>query len=112
VCGCAGFVEAAAGGSTPNAIIADYTDIHGERLRREQFIDIGQAERNRVEAKIAKQVADELMKRIARTPVEFEQAIERGYLLAQKMSWDAVAGQFVVPGIKRAVERIQRPKVL
>ncbi len=33
VCGCAGFVEKAAGGDTPNVIVADYTDLGQKGLR-------------------------------------------------------------------------------
>lgn len=102
ICGCAGFVERAAGGPTPNAIVADYTDIGEEGLRPEQLLNIGQAERDRVEDKVAHQVAAELIKRLPRSPREFEEGIERGYALAQKMSWDAVAREFVIPGIQRA----------
>jgi hypothetical protein len=42
------------------------------------------------------------MDRLPRTPAEFEHFIERGYDLAQKMSWDAVAREYVLPGIQRA----------
>ena len=102
ICGCAGFVERAAGGPTPNAIVADYTDIGEQGLRPEQLLNIGQPERDRVEDKVAQAVAAELMKRLPRTQKEFEQSLERGYALAQKMSWDAVAREFVIPGIQRA----------
>ena len=47
-------------------------------------------------------VATELFSRLPRTPEQFEQFIERGYNLAQQMSWDAVAREYVVPGIQRA----------
>ncbi|HZK82355.1 MAG TPA: hypothetical protein VFC46_14840, partial [Humisphaera sp.] len=108
ICGCAGFVELAAGGPTPNAVIADYTDIRGLGLRPEQLINIGQSERDRVEDRVAKVVAEQLIKRLPRTPRECEQAIDRGYALAQKMSWDAVATQFVIPGIQRACQSKRR----
>ncbi|HZL36522.1 MAG TPA: hypothetical protein VFC78_14480 [Tepidisphaeraceae bacterium] len=102
VCGCAGFVEKAAGGTTLNAISADYTDIGEQGLRPEQLLGIGQAERDRVEDRVARSVADALIERLPRTPKEFEQFIDRGYALAQKMSWDVVAREYVLPGIGRA----------
>ncbi|HWE01174.1 MAG TPA: hypothetical protein VG326_02100 [Tepidisphaeraceae bacterium] len=102
VCGCAGFVERAAGGTTPNAIVADYTDIRGLGLRPGELLDIGQSERDRVEDHVAQRVADALINRLARTPAEFERAIDRGYALASKMNWDTVATQFIIPGIQRA----------
>ncbi|MDB5300061.1 MAG: hypothetical protein JWO87_1724, partial [Phycisphaerales bacterium] len=104
VCGCAGFVEHAAGGATPNVIVADYTDLPEKGLRPEQLLAIGQPERDQIEHTVAAMVANELMARLPRTPAEFEQFIERGYELAQKMSWDAVAREYVLPGIQRATK--------
>jgi hypothetical protein len=102
-CGCAGFVAHATGGKpTPNVIVADYTDLPQKGLRPEQLLAIGQPERDKIEDTVAAQVAAELMDRLPRTPAEFEQFIERGYDLAQKMSWDAVAREYVLPGIQRA----------
>ncbi len=101
VCGCAGFAQRAADGATPNAIVADFTDIGEEGLRVEQLLNISQSDRERVEDKVARAVGQELLKRLPRTPQEFEASIERGYSLAQKMTWDTVARQFIIPGIQR-----------
>ena len=102
VCGCCGFVDKAAGGQTPNVIVADYTDLPEKGLRPEQLLAIGQPQRDQIENTVAQMVASELMTRLPRTPAEFEQAIERGHALAEKMSWDTVARDYVVPGILRA----------
>jgi hypothetical protein len=102
ICGCAGFVEKAAGGSTPNIIVADYTDLPEKGLRPEQLMSIGKPQRDAIEVTMAARVANELMARLPRTPAEFESSIERGYELARKMSWDVVARDYVVPGIQRA----------
>ena len=102
VCGCAGFVEKAANGLTPNVIVADYTELPSKSLRPEQLLAIGQAERDRIENIVAARVAKDLLERLPRSPKEFEQYIERGYALAQKMSWDVVARDYVLPGILRA----------
>lgn len=114
VCGCAGFVERAAEkitGSplTPNVIVADYTELPDRSLRPEQLMDIGQPQRDEIEHAVAEKVARELIQRLPRTPEEFEQSIERGYALAQHMSWDVVARDYVVPGIQRA-SKAQRLK--
>ena len=109
VCGCAGFVEKAAGGRTPNAINVDYTDLPEKGLRPEQLLSIGQPQRDQIEDTVAEMVAQDLMGRLPRTPEEFEQYIERGYELARQMSWDAVARDYVIPGIQRA-SRAQRLK--
>jgi len=105
VCGCAGFVDKANGGKpTPNVIIADYTDLPQKGLRPEQLLAIGQAQRDEIEHTVAEMVARELIERLPRTPAEFEQFIERGYALAQHMSWDVVAKDYVLPGIQRAAK--------
>jgi hypothetical protein len=110
VCGCDGFVDKANGGQpTPNVIIADYTDLGDKSLRPEQLLAIGQPERDRVEHMVAEKVAHELIERLPRTPAELEQFIERGHALAEKMSWEVVAQDYVLPGIERAV-RAQRLK--
>jgi len=104
-CGCAGFVAHATGGkSSPNVIVADYTDLPQKSLRPEQLMSLGKAERDQIENTVAAAVAMELIERLPRTPAEFEQFIARGYALAQKMSWDIVARDYVLPGIARAAK--------
>ncbi len=83
-------------------IVADYTDLPDKALRPEQLMNIGQAERDQIEHVVAEKVAAELFERLPRNPAEFEKYIERGFALANKMSWDAVAREYVVPGIQRA----------
>jgi hypothetical protein len=104
VCGCAGFVEKVSGGSTPNVIIADYTDLPEQGLRPEQLLAIGQTQRDQIEDRVAEMVANELIQRLPRTPEEFQQFIDRGHALAENMSWDAVARDYIVPGIMRATK--------
>jgi hypothetical protein len=108
VCGCAGFVNhAMEGRPTPNVIVADYTELPRHDLRPEQLMSIGQPQRDEIEHRVARRVAEELIQRLPRSPQEFEQFIERGYELASKMSWDVVARDYVLPGLQRAV-RAQR----
>jgi hypothetical protein len=102
ICGCAGFVEKAAGGATPNAIVADYTELADPNIRPEKLMNINQTQRDQIEDTIAAKVAAELVSRLPRTPAEFQHFIDRGYALAQKMSWEVVAQDYVVPGIQRA----------
>jgi hypothetical protein len=103
ICGCAGFADKAAGQRpTPNVIVADYTDLPNKGLRPDQLMAIGQPQRDEIEHQVAGMVANELMQRLPRTPNEFEQFIDRGHGLATQMSWDAVARDYVLPGIQRA----------
>lgn len=105
VCGCAGFVNKAAGGKpSPNVVVADYTELLRKDLRPEQLMSIGQPQRDEIEHQVAEQVAMEIVDRLPRTPQEFDQFLQRGYELAQHMSWDAVARDYVLPGIHRAAK--------
>jgi hypothetical protein len=103
ICGCAGFVDKVTGGEpTPNVIVADYTDLGEENLRPEQLLNIGKHQRESIEDRVAAKVAQELIHRLPKTPGEFQAFLDRGYELAQGMSWDAVAEGYIVPGIERA----------
>jgi hypothetical protein len=105
VCGCAGFVDKANNGKpTPNVIIADYTDLPHKGLRPEQLLSIGQAQRDEIEHTVAELVARELYERLPRSPAELEKSIDRGFALAEQMSWDVVARDYVLPGIHRAAK--------
>ena len=105
VCGCAGFVERAAGEQgTPNVVEVDYTDLPRKDIRPEQILSIGLHQRDEIEHMVAEKTARELLNRLPRSPQEFEQFLDRGYKLAQQMSWDVVARDFVLPGIQRAAK--------
>src|SRR5206468_10694292 len=95
-CGCAGFVNKAAGGKpTPNVIVADYTDLPNKALRPEQLLAIGQPQRDEIEHMVAEKVAKELLERLPRTPQQFEGFVDRGPTPAEQMSWVAVARESV-----------------
>jgi hypothetical protein len=110
VCGCAGFVSKANGGKpTLNAIVADYTKLPNIPLRPEQMMNIGQPERDAIEHEVAEQIARELFERLPRTPGEVAEFLARGQALADNMTWDVVARDYVLPGILRA-DKAQRLK--
>ncbi len=105
VCGCAGFVEKITDGQpTPNVIVADYTELPNQALRPEQLLSIGQKERDQIEREVSARVAQQIIERLPRTPQEFEAFIQRGHDLAEHMSWDAVARNYILPGIDRALK--------
>jgi hypothetical protein len=110
VCGCAGFVDKANGHQpSENVIVADYTDLPNKSLRAEQLLALDADQRAQLEHAVAARVANSLLERLPRGPQEFEQFIDRGHRLAEKMSWDVVAREYVVPGLQRA-SRAQRLK--
>lgn len=101
VCGCAGFVEKVAGpDGTPNVIIADYTNYKASPDSIDGYKAITRAEREAFDDSVARSVATEVMKRLPRTPEEKAAMIRRGFDLAQKMSWDVIASDYVIPAVR------------
>ena len=110
VCGCAGFVRHVTNGQpTPNVIEADYTQLKDLKVGHEikDLLKINKPQRDWVESCVAKDVAAELHRRLPRTEADFARLIEAGYELAHNMSWEAVARDYVLPGIERAIHRDQ-----
>ncbi|MEI8194777.1 MAG: hypothetical protein WCI73_02595, partial [Phycisphaerae bacterium] len=108
VCGCAGFVRHVTKGQpTPNVIEADYTNLKGlpKVTEIEDLLKIDKPKRDFVESGVAKQVAEELFKRLPTTEAQFSKMIDSGYELAKNMSWEVVARDYVLPGIERALAK-------
>lgn len=104
ICGCAGFVKAAAGGdgTTPNALVADYTKLPTKDLSIDHLLRIEKPQRDAIEHDEAARIAHELLLRLPRTPAEQEAFINRGHELADRMSWNAVARNYILPGFVKA----------
>jgi hypothetical protein len=103
ICGCAGFIEKLTQNNpSPNVIIADYTQLPEKGLPPEQLLGIGKDQRDAIEHAVSGKIAKQLIDRLPCTPQQFGELIERGYELATHMSWDAVAENYIVPGIERA----------
>lgn len=110
VCGCAGFVrqahKAAGGGKTcENAIEVDYTKLP-EKMRGQSIstlLKMDMTTRVEIEDTVAAEVAEELFRRLPRTTADFERLVASGAKLGAEMSWDAVARNYVVPGMDRAM---------
>ena len=60
--------------------------------------------RDEIERHTAADIAEELYKRLPRTPADFEKLIATGGKLGAEMSWDAVARNYVVPGMNYAMK--------
>jgi hypothetical protein len=105
VCGCVGFVRRAAPPDQRNVIVADYTTLPPGVAEGDYraALDIGQPQRDAVEATSARRVADEIWARLPHTPQAMACTIEEGYRISQKMSWEVVARDFLLPGLKRAL---------
>jgi hypothetical protein len=103
VCGCVGFVRRAAPPDQRSVVIADYTTLPpgvaegGYRAA----LDINQPQRDAVEAANAQNVADEILARLPQTKKAMARTIEEGYRISQKMSWEVVAADYLLPSLKR-----------
>ncbi|HVS71269.1 MAG TPA: hypothetical protein VHQ47_08445 [Phycisphaerae bacterium] len=115
LCGCAGFVRRAwaaanrgkegTGEGCPNAIELDYTQLPetmagmtvGELMKMDGRV------RDEIESSVAGAAAAELYKRLPRTEGDFEKLIATGAALGREMNWDAVARNYVLPGMERAM---------
>ncbi|HPF37549.1 MAG TPA: hypothetical protein P5081_18200 [Phycisphaerae bacterium] len=99
-CGCGKFVERAAGSSgTKNVIVADYAGFRHVPDTIDAYMHLSGAAREAHEASVARDVADEIVNRLPRTPRDKEACIVRGYELASRMSWDVVARDYFLPAI-------------
>lgn len=103
-CGCEGLVERVAGpAGTPNVIVADYCSIEMEPASIERFLKMTREDRLAAADRVADRVADEVLRRLPRTGEEKAASIRRGYELAERMSWDAVAREYILPALNDVV---------
>ena len=63
-----------------------------------------QLTRLEIEHAEAANVAEKLFKRLPRSPKEIEQLMANGAKLGAQMNWDAVARDYVLPGMDRALK--------
>jgi len=115
VCGCVGFVHRAAPSDQRNIIVADYTRLPPGVAKGDYraALGIGQAQRDAVEATNAQRVAAEILARLPHTTEAMARTIEEGYHISQDMSWEVVALDYLLPGLKRGLTgsdlQISRP---
>ena len=101
-CGCLGAVARATDGDQmPNLVEADYISRIGP-MELEDLRGIGGGERARLEGERSREVAERILQRLPRSDVERKQALEAGYRVAEKMSWDHVCTDLFLPGLERA----------
>ena len=110
VCGCKGFVEEAANGNgTPNVLVADYI---GEKLDHERQIDellrMGQPERDAIEQRVAKEIADVLLRRLPRDDNDRRVLLESGQELVKRLGWDQVLEAKMIPMLRRVMANGER----
>ncbi len=112
VCGCAGFVKRICNPhETRNVIIADYTQLDGIKIDSiPELLKINIETRNRLEHYVSEKVAQEILARLPKTDNETIEMINSGFSLAQKMSWDVVVENYILPGLIKS-NRLQTASV-
>ncbi len=124
ICGCLGFVRRVGGAHVANIVVADYTDLGESRqaLTASSLagpgpaiaaaLAIDQDRRDHIEAMQAEIVAREIARRLPTRPADTQKYLDTGYALSQGMSWQTVARDYLLPGLRRALHRRTPAKVL
>jgi len=106
VCGCVGFVQDVTSGEPiKNLIIADYTDLDDPSLTIDDLMKIDQAKRDQIEKRVARKLAEEVLRRLPQNNSEQDKLIETGYSVASHMGWEVVAKNYFLPGVERACRK-------
>ncbi|MBN1936910.1 MAG: hypothetical protein JW934_19775 [Anaerolineae bacterium] len=100
VCGCVGFVDRVGGSAMPNVIVADYTDAGVLGQSAEAALSIDQVQRNEIEVQQAGLVARQIVQRLPQDDLAAQKLLVDGYALGQKMSWEVVARDYLLPGLE------------
>ncbi len=102
VCGCAGFVHEITGGQDlPNVLLADFTRLDGGGWDIPRLLAMGKPQRDTVEQRVAREVAQELLRDFPRTPKQREELLARGQRIASQMGWDPVFRDRILPVFQR-----------
>lgn len=116
VCGCLGFASRAHGdvsstsweqrvqrleADLPNLVVTRYTALPADMavLGWRMALHIGQPERDHIEREESRRAAAVICERLPRTPEQRRALLESGFALAQRMSWDTVAGTQLLPAL-------------
>lgn len=107
VCGCVGFASRAAGGleNLPNLVVADYVSLPPGYWvgSPHDALRIDQGVRDWIEGSSSATAAQTIFSRLPRSTDETEALLTRGSEIAQKMSWEVVVSDYLLPGIRRAI---------
>ncbi len=96
-----------AGKDFKNVIVADYTALD-RPMSIEELRAMTQQQRDRIEERVAAEVAVELFRRLPRNEADARRLLETGGELADGMSWDTVMAEGMIPLLTRVVARSPR----
>lgn len=100
VCGCLGFIRRAGGKDIPNIIVADYTNVGDLGQNMQAALEIDRTRRDQIETVQARQVAQQIVQRLPQDEEATQKLLKDGYALSQKMSWEVVVRDYLLPGLK------------
>lgn len=110
VSGCAGFARKTIGGEdVRNLIFADYCDLDGVQMSEQELLQISQEFRDAQEHRVAAKIARQILAALPADDAAARALLTKGYEIARQMSWEVVAGEFVLPGIESVC---RRPRVV
>lgn len=105
VCGCVGFAARAAEGldNLPNLIVADYVTLPTGYWLGSPYdaLAIDQGVREWIENSNSFGVAQAIADRLPQSRGDMEALLARGHMIAQRMSWEVVAQDYLLPGLRR-----------
>lgn len=103
VCGCRAFLEeVTAGEGAPNVLVADFTELDAPHTI-EQLKAMTRSERDAIERREARRVAQTLIQRLPQTDAQRGDLIDRGQQLVRQMDWDDVCRDHLIPLLTRLV---------
>jgi hypothetical protein len=104
-CGCVGFARRASSEKASNVIVADYISLppHIAVHDWREALAIGQETRDLVERFRAREAAAVASKLLPRSDDDRRKLMARGADLAEGMSWEVVAGEYLLPALARAL---------
>ncbi len=113
VCGCAGFVrDVTKGLDVRNVIVADYTDLDARGYGDiEDLLQIDRELRDNIEHSVSEKVAMQICSRLPKNQDEIETMLQTGWSLAEKMSWDMVVKNYMLPSMEKASDKNTRDTV-
>lgn len=105
VCGCVGFAARAAGGleNLPNMVVADYVSLPPDYWLGSPYdaLWIDGSVRDWIESQNSAIAARTIAERLPKSRYEMEALLARGQEVADLMSWDVVARDYLLPGLSR-----------
>jgi hypothetical protein len=110
-CGCAGFIKkASTQDEERNFVIGEYQKLDKGRWTEKKLLSIDRHQRDKVEARVGNEVAHRLLQVLPANEKDMETMLRQGYDMAKHMSWEIVAGQFVMPQIEAICKKLPQSK--